>query len=216
MLMQEEREQIVEYGKEMFQAGFTNGTTGNMSMYNKELGYMAISPSGINYMETTVEDVVIVDLEGNTIEGKRKPSSELHLHTEVFKRKPDMVAAVHTHSDSCTIMGCLRWDLPAAHYMINAVGGTVVRCSEYATFGTKELAEKTLDAMGSSKASFMANHGLMVCDVNMKKALSLVEKVEWMSKIYLAAKSVGEPVILTDDEMREVFEMAKSYGQPKK
>jgi L-fuculose-phosphate aldolase len=216
MLMQSEREQIVEYGIKMFQSGLTNGTTGNMSMYNKDLGYMAISPSGIPYPDTKPEDIVIVDLDGNIIDGERKPSSEIHLHTEVYKRKPDMVAAVHTHSDYSTVMGCLRWDLPAAHYMINGAGANTIKCAEYATFGTEELAIKTMDGMGNAKATYMANHGLLVCHITMEKALGLAEKVEWFSKIYITSKSVGDPVILTNEEMVEVFEMAKSYGQPKK
>jgi len=88
MLMQEERELMVEIGKQMSTSGLCPGTSGNQSIYNPELGLMAIKPSGIGYMETTPEDIVIMDLESHVVDGKRKPSSEWDMHTEFYKHKP--------------------------------------------------------------------------------------------------------------------------------
>lgn len=216
MLLQKEREAVVEYGKLMFSKGLTNGTTGNVSVYNREENLMAISPSGIDYFQTTPEDVVVVKLDGTIVDGDRKPSSEIHLHSEVYKNREDVNAVVHTHSDNSTIMSCLHWELPSVHYMLAAVGGTTVPCAEYATFGTEGLALNAVKAMGSQKACFLANHGLLVCDVNLGKALTLAEKVEWIAGLYLRTKALGDPVILDDEEMGRVAERAKSYGQPKK
>ncbi|MEZ3433607.1 MAG: L-fuculose-phosphate aldolase [Lachnospiraceae bacterium] len=216
MLLQKEREAVVEYGKTMFSKGLTNGTTGNISVFNREEGLMAISPSGIDYFSTAPEDVVIMKLDGTIADGIRKPSSEVHLHSEVYKSREDVSAVVHTHSDNSTIMACLNWPLPSVHYMLAAVSGTEVPCAKYATFGSQELALNAVEAMGVRKACFLANHGLLVCDVNLGKALALAEKVEWIAGLYLRTKALGEPVILSDDEMARVAERAKSYGQPKK
>lgn len=216
MLMQSEREQVVEYGKQMLSSGLTNGTTGNISVYNKEQDLMAISPSGVGYFETRPEDVVIMKLDGSIVDGALKPSSEYHLHAEVYIRKPDMGATVHTHSDHSAVMSCLRWDLPPVHYMIQSTGAWRVPCSRYETFGSADLAQSALDAMGSGKACFLANHGLLVCDITLAKAFALAEKVEWMAGLYLAGKAVGEPVNLTDVEMADVAERYKSYGQQPK
>ena len=82
MLMEKERELIVEYGKKMSQSGLCPGTSGNLSIYNRELGLMAISPSGIDYFKTLPEDVVITDLNAKIVDGCRKPSSEWALHTQ--------------------------------------------------------------------------------------------------------------------------------------
>lgn len=98
MLLKKERELVVEYGKKMSAAGLSKGTSGNISIYNAEEKLMAISPSGVGYFETVPEDVVVMDLEGNVVEGDKKPSSEWGLHTVFYVNKPDAGAVVHTHS----------------------------------------------------------------------------------------------------------------------
>lgn len=216
MLLEKERIDVVEFGKTMFSKGLTNGTTGNISVYNRDKELMAISPSGLDYFSTEPEDVVVMKLDGTIVDGERKPSSEIHLHSEVYKNRGDVSAVVHTHSDNSTVMSCLHWELPSVHYMLAAINGNTIPCAEYATFGTPELALNAVKAMGEKKACFLANHGLLTCDVNLAKALSLAEKVEWIAGLYLRAKDLGEPVILSDGEMARVAERAKSYGQPKK
>src|SRR5690554_3101956 len=98
MLLQKEREEIVAFGKLMLSSGLTRGTGGNLSIFNREKGLMAISPSGIPYEQTEVEDVVIMDLDGNIVEGDRVPSSENVMHAIVYKKRDDVDAMVHVHS----------------------------------------------------------------------------------------------------------------------
>ena len=107
MLMQEERELVVEYGKKMSAARLSTGTSGNISIYNAEKGLMAISPSGIDYFSTRPEDVVITDLDANIVDGDKKPSSEWGLHTTFYRHKPHARAVVHTHSMYCTTFAVL-------------------------------------------------------------------------------------------------------------
>ena len=118
MLMQEEREQIVEIGKQMSTSGLCPGTSGNQSIYNPELGLMAIKPSGIGYMETTPEDVVIMDLESHVVDGKRKPSSEWDMHTEFYKHKPNCRAIVSAQrlrfSESPSRRSTMSWQTRTA------------------------------------------------------------------------------------------------------
>ena len=143
MLMQEEREQIVEYGKKMSADRLTSGTSGNISIYNAEKGYMAISPSGIGYFDVKPEDVVIMDLDANIVDGDKKPSSEWALHTAMYKTKPECRAVVHTHSMYCTVFATLRQPLRAAHYVIADAGVDEVPCAPYCTYGTPELAKRS-------------------------------------------------------------------------
>ena len=100
MLLEEIRKKIVDYGNQLISSGLTIGTAGNISIYDPETGYMAISPSGIPYAQTTPEDVVVMDLQGNVVDGKRKPSSENGLHAAFYLEKPDARAVVHAHSMS--------------------------------------------------------------------------------------------------------------------
>ena len=104
MLMEFERQQIVDYGKRISSEKLTSGTSGNISIYDPETGLMAISPSGIDYFETKPEDIVIMKLDGTIVEGNRKPSSEHNLHIALYKVKKDARSIIHTHSTYCTVL----------------------------------------------------------------------------------------------------------------
>lgn len=214
MLMKEERELIVEYGKKLLTNGLTKGTGGNISIYNPELNLMAISPSGIEYFDTTPEDVVITDLEGNVVDSNRKPSSELDMHRIYYLKKGDRVrSVVHTHSPFSTTLATLRWDLPASNYYIAIAGGNDVKCANYESFGTWELAQASYKVMENRNVCFLANHGLLATGIDVKEAFTAAEETERMSEVYWRSKCVGEPVILGDAEVDFMLEKFKTYGQ---
>lgn len=216
MLLQKEREEIVEYGKKMSSAGLSSGTSGNISIYNAEENLVAISPSGIGYYDTKAEDVVIIDLEGNIVDGDKKPSSEWALHTVFYKKKPNARAVVHAHSRFCTTFAVLNQPIRAVHYVIGDAGTATVPCAPYKTFGTVELAEATIEACGDSDAVLLGNHGLLTCGTSLKSAYGLACNMEFIAEVQYRAMCVGQPVILSDEEMNHVMEEFKSYGQVKK
>lgn len=215
MLLEKERELIVDYGKKLLTSGLTKGTGGNISIFNREKGLMAISPSGIDYFETLPEDVVITDLDGNVVDGKRKPSSELDMHRIFYQKREDIDAVVHTHSMFSTTLATLRWSLPASNYYIAIAGGKDVRCAEYASFGTMELAVNAFEAMEDRYACFLANHGLLTGSKDLPNAFTIAEEIERCAESYYRAKSIGEPVLLTDEEVENMLVKFKSYGQVK-
>ncbi len=214
MLMQEEREAIVEYSVKLIEHGLTKGTGGNISIFNRREKIMAISPSGLDYYKTKPEDIVIQDLKGNKIEGNRKPSSEYHLHRIFYEKREDCNSVVHAHSMFSGVMACLHWTLPASHYMI-ALAGKDVRCAEYATFGTQQLAENAFEAMKDRNAVFLANHGLLTVSKDLPNAFNTAEEIEFCAEMYYRARCVGEPFILSDEEMVLIGEKFKNYGQVK-
>ena len=213
MLLQKEREDVVKYGCKMITAGLTKGTGGNISILNRELGLMAVSPSGIDYFETTAADVVVMDLAGNVVDGRRKPSSEYELHRIFYVRRQDIDAVVHTHSVYATVLATLRQPLPAASYLV-AYSGLDVRCAEYASFGTTELAERTFDAMNERFAVLMANHGLLTGSKDILNAFNIAEQIEYCAEVYVKARAIGDPVILDQKEMEKmIVKFSSSYGQ---
>ena len=212
MLMEEERKQIVDYGKLLVTKNLTVGTGGNISIFNREKKYFAISPSGIDYFETTPEDVVIMDLDGKVVDGSRKPSSEWAMHLIFYKNKKEVNAVVHTHSMFATTISCMNWEIPAMHYYV-AFAGKKIPCAEYASYGTMELAENAYKGIGDSKIVLLANHGLLATGSNIAEAFSLAEIGEEMSEVYYRTKSLGEPVILPDEEMEFMIKKFSSYGQ---
>ncbi len=213
MLLQKEREDVVKYGRKLITAGLTKGTGGNISILNRELGLMAISPSGIDYFETAADDVVVMDLTGKVVDGRRKASSEYELHRIFYVRRQDIDAVVHTHSVYATVLATLRQPLPAASYLV-AYSGLDVRCAEYASFGTTELAERTFDAMNERFAVLMANHGLLTGSKDILNAFNIAEQIEYCAEVYVKARAIGDPVILDQKEMEKmIVKFSSSYGQ---
>lgn len=214
MLLEKERQDLIDYGKKLLNDGYTLGTGGNLSVYDRDKELMAMTPSGIPFPEIELEDIVIMKLDGTIVEGKRKPSSEWVMHKLFYERRTDINAVIHGHTIHSTVLGELRWSLPATHYMI-AVAGKDVRCADYATFGTPELAENAFKAMENRKAVILANHGILTGESDLANAYNVLEEVEYCSEIYIKAKSIGEPVVLEDSEMKNMAEKFKTYGQIK-
>ncbi|ACL69717.1 L-fuculose-phosphate aldolase [Halothermothrix orenii] len=213
MLLEKERKQIVEYGKKLIDSGLTRGTGGNISIFNFEKKLMAISPTGIEYFDTSPEDVVVMNLNGKIVEGSKKPSSEYRMHLIFYKNRNDVGAVVHTHSIYAATIASLRWELPPVHYMI-AVAGNKVPCAEYASFGTEELATNAFKSVGETyNATLLANHGLIALGKNISEAFKVAEEIEFTAEVYYRAKAIGEPVILPEEEMKVMLNKFKTYGQ---
>ena len=176
--MEKERLLLIEYGKKLVKAGLTKGTGGNLSIFDRKNGHVAITPSGIDFFEIQPEDIVIIDVDGNVIEGNRTPSSEWAMHVMPYKYRDDIDAVIHAHTMYATVMACLRQELPATHYMI-AVAGENVRVAEYATYGSPELAKNAFEAMKDRKAVILANHGILAGANDLLNAFNIVEEIEY-------------------------------------
>ena len=214
MLLQNIRKELVEYGKRLVDSELTSGTGGNLSYFDSETGYMAITPSGLDFYKTKEEDIVILALDGTVIEGNRTPSSEWVMHKRIYETRTDINAIIHGHTIYASVLACLREELPATHYMI-AVAGETVRVADYASFGSKELAENAAKGMEDRNAVLLANHGIIGGSNNLRNAFNVIEEVEYCAKIYVIAKSIGNPIVLPEKEMKFMSEKFKSYGHPK-
>lgn len=213
MILEKEREEIVIYGKKMITENLTRGTGGNLSIFNREKNLMAITPSGIGYFDMKPEDIVIIDVAtGKIIDGEKVPSSECDMHRIFYKYRKDIDAVVHTHSIFSTTISCLNIGLPPIHYIL-ATAGLDVRCAEYATYGTVKLAKNAFTAMEERKAALLSNHGLITGGKNLKEAFAVALDVEFCSELFCRAKSIGETVSLSAEEMASMSERFKNYGK---
>ena len=212
VLLLKEREQVVAYCKKLITAGLTKGTGGNISAFDRESGLYAISPSGMDYFSMTPEDVVVMNLQGEVVEGSRKPSSEWDLHRIFYQNRKDLNAIVHTHSVYCTVLATNREGLPASSYLV-AFAGKDVRCADYASFGTPELAKLAYEGMVDRNAVLLANHGLVTGGSDLLHAFQVAEQIEFCAEVYVKARSIGKPVILPEDEMERMIERFGDYGQ---
>ena len=176
MIMEKERKQLINYGKKLVIEKLTKGTGGNLSIFDRNLGYIAITPSGIDFFEMNEDDIVILDLNGNVVQGENLPSSEWQMHLKLYKTREDIDAVIHAHTMYSTVLACLYEELPATHYMI-AVAGKNVKVANYATYGTEELAENAAKAMENRKAVLLANHGILAGSKDLLNAFNIISAI---------------------------------------
>ena len=225
MKLLHERKEIIKYSLKMVKSGLTTGSGGNLSIFNRDEGLIAITPSGIEYYELTPQDIILLDIDGNIssyeCREKRpdrqylKPSSEAEFHLALYRHRPEINAVVHTHSPYATTFACLAREIPPVHYLV-AFAGKKVPVAPYATFGTKQLADNIVSTISDYYATLLANHGLVAVGNTMQNAFNTAEEIEFVARICYQTECIGRPVILTDAEMERVIEKFKSYGSGKK
>lgn len=203
---------IVTVAQAIDLAGFCPSKSGNVSA-RTEAGFL-ITPSGLPYAQTIPEDLIELSLDGMVLAGARKPSSEWPFHAAIYRARPEAQAIVHTHSPRATALSCTRRGIPAFHYMIALCGGADIRCADYATFGTPELAENAVRALEGRKAVLLANHGVIALGASLAGAHQIVAEVENLAGQYLDILAAGlEPVILDAAEMARVSAKFAGYGK---
>ncbi|MCF6235201.1 MAG: class II aldolase/adducin family protein [Gammaproteobacteria bacterium] len=202
------RQQLIDTTLAMNASGINQGTSGNISV-RVEGGFL-ITPSALPYNKYQCEDIVFMNLSGEW-EGIRRPSSEWRFHKDIYLNRKDAGAVLHAHSPSCTTLACLNKKIPAFHYMIAIAGGNDIRCAPYATFGTQELSDYTLDALKERKACLLANHGMLCLEQDLSKALSLAIEIENLAQIYSQTLQIGTPLLLDEHEMTRVLEKFEDY-----
>jgi L-fuculose-phosphate aldolase len=211
MILEKERQSITETGKRMIIARLTTGTGGNLSIFNREEGLIAIKPSGVPYQTMQAEDVVILKPTGEQVDGKLKPSSETKFHLAIYQARPDVNAILHSHQVHATTIACMGIELPAVHYLIGWCGDKVP-LAPYATFGTQALSDNILSVLGDYRACLLENHGLITLGTDLNQAFDIAEELELVAQIYIQAKAMGEPKLLNQEQMAEVLEKFKTYG----
>jgi len=204
------RKRVAAAGRRLAEAGLVLGTAGNIS--ERDRNRVAITPTGAVLATLTPDQVAVVDLEGRQLDGDLGPTSEIELHLGVYRRY-DPGAVVHTHSPLATALSCVLDELPVVHYHLLALGGPV-RVARYATFGTPELAEVTLDALKDRAAALMSNHGAIVHAHDLDTAVEHSLLLEWACGVYWHAAAIGAPRTLDADQRQAVVEavVTRSYG----
>lgn len=209
--LEAERTKVSELGKEMLEQGLTKGTGGNISARNGD--QVAISPSGVPYKEISPDDVPIVDLNGNQVAGEKDPSSEVAMHTGILREREDVGGVVHNHSPYATTFASLGEPIPASHYLIAYVGDKIP-VAPYERFATPELAEAALDTLGQEySACLLENHGVVTVGQKVDAAFEVAMMVEYCARIHYQALDIGEPNILSDEEVDGLIESFEGYGE---
>ena len=202
------KKEIIDASKYLLQLQFNIGSEGNISYRQKNEIY--ITPSGIKTSNLKPKDISKVDLNGKVL-NKNKPSSEILLHTWIYRNHKDIRAVVHSHSKWASILSCLRITIPSFHYMVAEFGGNNIKCSKYATFGTEKLSRYVNDVLHKRKGCLIANHGQVTIGCNLEEAVDLSIALEKLSEQFYYLWVTKQTKLLSDKEMRKIVKLFEDY-----
>jgi L-fuculose-phosphate aldolase len=202
------RQEMVATCRAMDAKGINQGTAGNLSVRHGD-GFL-ITPSSLPYDVMQPEDIVEMHWDGSY--AGRRPSSEWRFHRDILKARQDMDVVLHCHSLYATSVACHHRTIPAFHYMVGVMGGTTLRCARYATFGTQALSDAALEALTDRKACLLGQHGQIALGKTLDAALWMAIEVETLARMYQQALVLGEPPVLSDDEMSRVIAQMTRMG----
>jgi len=207
----ETKEQLLWVAKEMLRTNLVQGTAGNLGARLPD-GNAVLTPSSLDYMEMTLDDLVVCDLDGNVLEGTRGPTSEKALHLSALRQHDNIGATMHCHAKFATMFALTRQPIPAVIEEFDVFVGGDVDVAEYRTTGTDELADEVASRVGEKAAVLMANHGLFAVGKNPKDVLHIAELVERTAEIIWGAKALGNVVPLPA-EVNQTFSGYYRYGR---
>tara|TARA_B110000971_G_scaffold157463_1_gene160801 strand:+ start:338 stop:982 length:645 start_codon:yes stop_codon:yes gene_type:complete len=205
--------EVIKYSKKLNTTNLSALRSGNISVRVKEKGVdgFYITPSGAKYSSLKIKDIMFVSLKGIFDKKKGKPSSEWRFHQDIYVNKKEAKAIVHAHSTCATAVSTHQKSIPAFHYMVGVAGGEDIKCTKYATFGTRQLSNNILSALKYRLACLIGNHGQIAFGENLDKAFELAQEVENICNQYINALRIGIPKILSKKKMKIVLGKMKNY-----
>jgi L-fuculose-phosphate aldolase len=212
VLLLAERQAIIQACRELVTGGLVRGTSGNVSLRDTATAFIAITPSGTSYLTMTPEEVAVVNIAGDMIDGTLRPTTEVDLHLGIYRARPDVNAVVHTHSPFATTLAALREPVPAVHYIL-AKAATTVQVAPYQRYGTPELAAACVSTLGADQGVLLSNHGVVAVGKEMASAMAAAEAIEFTAEIAWRARVIGTPVVLDETEMAGVASAFSTYGR---
>ena len=205
------KQEIFEVTQKLVEIDLIRLSAGNISARLPD-GNVAITPSGLLYEQMKPEDIAIIDLAGNKLEGEYDPSSEHALHTEIYKTRPDIHALVHAHSRYAIAFSTVGMELPAVCLELLFVGAPIP-VAEYQCPGTREVgtnAAKFFSKRPELKGLLLKNHGMVTIGKDLSEAYQNAYNLETGAKIYHLALQTGErPLPLTPIQIKDVFSRYK-------
>ena len=194
--------------------GLVTWTAGNISGRDLQTGLVVIKPSGILYEDLTPENMVVVDLDGNVVEGDHKPSSDTIAHVYVYRHRSDVNGVVHTHSTFATAWAAVGKPIPPVLTAICDEFGGPIPVGAYAKIGGDDIGQEIIRSIGSSPAILLKNHGVFTIGKTPEEAVKAAVMVEDVARTVFYAFQLGQPEeILADEVARAHRRYLDEYGQ---
>lgn len=210
------KQSIVDGGMRLFNQGLTVGTWGNLSIRDPETRLIYIKPSGMNYPEIQVDDIVVMNDKTQIVEGHRKPSIEFNFHIAIMNARKDVNCVLHYHPVYSSVFGVIYEDIPGiGEDFVQLIGDKVINC-KYALPGTEKLAEYVVEGLADRNAVMIPNHGSVCVGCDFDTALKTIHVVEKTAQICILARSIGTPHLIDSDDILAMQDFARNhYGQDK-
>ena len=208
------KEELYKLHLRLPKEGLVTWTSGNVSQRDQASGLVVIKPSGIMYEDLRPADHVVLDLEGNIVEGTLKPSSDTASHLYIYRQRPDVHGIVHTHSPYATAFAALGKPIPVyltAH--ADEFGGPIP-CAGFALIGGEEIGQQVVDHIGSSVAVLLKNHGVFTIGKSAKAAVKAAVMVEDVARTVHFALLMGQPDEIAPADVAKLHDRYMNvYGQ---
>jgi L-fuculose-phosphate aldolase len=205
-----ERTALTDAGRELMNRKLSVGTWGNISL-RVDKDKCIITPSGMNYQKLVPDDMVLIDLEGQVIDGKWKPSSEKTLHVEIYKNRADVRAIIHYHPIFSSILSVVRYNIPALIEDSVMLLGGEIKVTDYVFPGGVELAKEAVRGLGNNNAVILANHGAVCVGKDLEKTFAACEVLEKSAQIFIFAKLFGQVNLLPEDDIKKLQALTADY-----
>lgn len=214
MLLKAIREELVYLNQELPANGLVSWTSGNVSIRDPQTGYVVIKPSGVKFPDLTAESMVVVDLDGNSIDGRLKPSSDTASHLYIYRHRPDVNGVVHTHSNYATAFAAIGEPIPVYLTAQADEFGGPIPCGGFALIGGEQIGKVVVDSIGSSPAVLLKNHGVFTVGPSGEAALKAAVMVEDITRTVWLAKQVGKPDAIPQVQIERLHQRyLDDYGQ---
>ena len=208
------RAQVCTLNRDLPRFGLVTWTSGNVSGRDPQSGLVVIKPSGVPFDELMPQNMVVVDVQGNVIEGDLRPSSDVHAHNYVYRHRADVMGVVHTHSNYATAFAAVGKPIPVYLTAIADEFGGPIPLGAYAKVGGDEIGREIVRAIGSSPAILMKNHGVFTIGPTPTAALKAAVMVEDIARTVWLALQIGQPQELPPEEVARARQRyTTEYGQ---
>ncbi|MCF7942064.1 MAG: class II aldolase/adducin family protein [Spirochaetia bacterium] len=210
------KQMIVDGGNQMVAEHLTVGTWGNLSIRDPETNLIYLKPSAMKYSEITTDDILVYNSDFERVDGHRKPTIEYQFHIAIMNARPDVNCVIHTHPVYSAVLGTLDMDLPGiCEDFVQLVGDKISNCT-YALPGTLDLADNVVAGLGQKNAVMIPNHGTVCVGADWDMVMKVCFVVEKSAQVYVLAKTIGKPILITDEDVAAMQDFAKNhYGQGK-
>jgi len=189
-------------------------TGGNVSARDPETGYVVIKPSGVRYEDLQPEQMLVVDVDGQRVEGELKPSSDTASHLYIYRHRPDVNGIVHTHSPYATAFAALGRPIPVYLTAMADEFGGPIPCGGFALIGGEEIGQVVVETIGDSPAVLLKNHGVFTIGPTAEAAVKAAVMVEDVARTVWLALQLGQPdEIPPEDVARLHHRYTHDYGQ---